>query len=948
MPVDVTNRFIRIRQHSPGLYSTFRQGALNAAKGIYAVYGKRKNSQKWEIQSLLFDRKQWDTGRARSWVSSHGYVYPSRQALHHSHITSPFTITSAIEQHNPDYSVLDVIIIESGPGKNQIFLEEENAVFRENFTDEVINTLPDVLEGVSIEAYVVEGEDGERQFIHPSADIISQSPVGLVPHQVGFLQEVHVDKESLLDRIRIRAKAVFNDSALAQDLRAVIKSAIERGAKFVPAPSINGMMLWSPQRRKQQNFFDALRVLSMRSVEFVSRPAAGGAIYAVIEGERMNMLNLLKSYCKRCGLTANYEVNTPAAFLESVTNPDDTMKQVQTALSADSADESAAMAILTEAALNLNLDTSDTTEQENIQEITVDTEAVSQTPTPAGNVTVNVQVPSALPVELQEATLGVSSEVSEQAIDTENSVESMETPVLEQVQELTNLVRQNAKTLAQQAQINQTLLSFVSTSEAQSEQNTMVAMVQESINNGLPEHRRPYWMKMIQSGQIKDIVTLKQFLDNDREVEATHEAQVVESFQDLPVSTRYLNLAGISVGTSERDIPKVRAKILFHAPVTEAEQKIITERSVRPYLTLNDMYKDLVPGDPDYTGIPYGGKGPKYRAWYSRNVLEGVTSGDDTVKSTDFANILLQVVGELGLSRWEVLDTNFLKLCETGPIFTNYIDSNVVIYGAAPDMEEWSEDTGYPDLAAGARKPVTTTVKDWGGIMRWSKRIVIDNRLDMITEDVNAQIDATWRAVGKHVFDKLLGIDTNGIINNLAMGDGNGVLYQAAGIRRNYVDGDGRNYANLVSLLHFMMEQEDIAKAGQEPQMLNLLPGHVYCVSNAWANVNGYFMAANKPGTDSEPNELGLPTDQRPMVIGVHQNFLRQRQDFVGMIPNPAVKGVMRIQYLNGQTTPRITWQNQPSVGRVFENGEIACQFDFPVRITLVREKGAYASFLSA
>lgn len=961
MPVDITSQFIRVRQKNPNLFTQFRHITLDQKKGIKAIYGKLRSGGNWIIQSLLFEKKAWDTSSVRAWVKNHKYMYPAQASIRPGKLTSPFVINAAVEGHDDAYNVLDVIVIQDGPGKNQIFLEDDGQIYTENFPPDVVYTLAEVLEGIGLEVYTVEGQDGEKTFIHPSAEINQQTPTGLVPHQVGFLKDLWIDTKSQAGRVLLRAKAVLNETQLAQDLRKVIRSAFEQGAKHIPAPSINGMMLWSPQRRSNRNFFDALKVLSMRSVEFVSRPAAGGAIYAVIEGERMNFLELLKQYCKRFAIAGNFDADTPASFLESVKQPNETINKISAAFGANQ-DEGAAMAVLAEAALSVGLDTGNNEESQE-PGVTASSklqtaEAVSKTgtqqpathtPSPEGaETTLQSQQPEQIPAsDTQPAsTMDTGADGNPAGMQGE----PLTAQALQSIRTLEGLARQNASFIQQQSQVNKMLMDYVANDQSVKKRNAMVGMVTEAVQNGLPSHRQGYWLKMIETGQITDAKSLKTFLAGDVETENAHEMQVMENFRDLPVSTRHL--AGISLGASEKDIPHLRAKMLFQVPCTESERTLITQRGVRAYMSLDDMYKDLVPGDTEYTGIPYGGQGPMYRRWYQRFVTEGVTAGDEVVKSTDFGNILLQVVGELGLSRWELLDKSFLNIVEIGPNFSNYIDSNVVVYGAAPDMKEWSEDSGYQDLESGARKPVTTQVKDWGGIMRWSKRVVIDNRLDMITEDVNAQIDATWRAVGRTVFDKILGwgVPAGGstaVINGLSMQDGNGVLYQEGGIRRNYVDGDGRLYGNQVKLLNKMMEQEDIAKPAQTPQMLVLTPGIVLCVNTAWAVINGYWNAPYKPGTENEPNELGLPNDQKPVVIGVHQGFLRGRKDFVAFLPDPRLKGVIRLQYFNGQNQPKITWQNQPPMGRVFENGEIAAQFDFPLRITLIREKGAYSSHLS-
>jgi len=477
-------------------------------------------------------------------------------------------------------------------------------------------------------------------------------------------------------------------------------------------------------------------------------------------------------------------------------------------------------------------------------------------------------------------------------------------------------------------------------------------MVNEAVADGLPDHRRGYWLQMINAGQIKEAGILKMFLEGDKKVEGSHAMQVQENFRDLPVATRHL--AGITVAFDEAEVPYLRAKQLFQVDCTEEEKGIVTKRGLRAYTSLEDMYQDLCPADPDYTGMPFGGDS-RFEQWktrlITRGVVEGVTSGADTVSSNDFAGIFLQVVGELGVQRWEILDKAAIDLCEVGPNFQNYVDANVVVHGAAPDMEEATEAGGYPELGVGARQSVTTRASKYGGIMRWSEDVIIDNRLDLINQDVLSQVDATWRAVIRKIIDTLMGWTAATGINTATHDDGNGVIYQVPGTasgdkRRNHVVGDGRQYNILVMLVNFMMQQSDIYKAGQTPQPLTLLPGKVLCETTSWSQVDDNFTMKYKPGTENESNKLRQPNGQSPQIIGVHQSFLHGRSDFVGVFPDPRKHGVIRLQKFRGLTTPSITWQNKPDIGRVFENGELAVKFRFPVRITLLRPKGAYAAFV--
>ena len=389
---------------------------------------------------------------------------------------------------------------------------------------------------------------------------------------------------------------------------------------------------------------------------------------------------------------------------------------------------------------------------------------------------------------------------------------------------------------------------------------------------------------------------------------------------------------------------------MFGAPISEAESQVIKTVHLQPFRGIGDMYNTLVPGDPMFTGLPYGGNwaDPRFRSW-QRQALEGVTTDAETTRWTDFKGILLEVVGEVAAARWETMDRSYLKLVEIGPAFNNYIDSNVVVSGASPDMKEWDEETGYPTMETGKKQSVTSKVSDFGGILRWTKRMVQNDEngsgLQLILEDVAGAVEATWRVIGRGIINEVMGWSTG--INTKLYSDGL-PYYQSPdyeGGRANYINGNGASYDNMVSLLHLMLSQTDIAKAGQTPQPLVLVPGRVLCVNTRWKQVQEYFHIPFRPGSTTEPNELGLP--EPPEVIGVHRSFLHGRDDFLGYLPNPLLKGTIRMQYYLGRQAPSIVWQNQSFAGQVFENGTISVQLDMPVRITTVRPKGLAAIYES-
>jgi len=72
---DVTENYIRIRIRDPKtiVEGSFRTIIISASQGIKAVIGKLKSDPNGstKVQSVLFDKKKWDTKRATTWVREH-------------------------------------------------------------------------------------------------------------------------------------------------------------------------------------------------------------------------------------------------------------------------------------------------------------------------------------------------------------------------------------------------------------------------------------------------------------------------------------------------------------------------------------------------------------------------------------------------------------------------------------------------------------------------------------------------------------------------------------------------------------------------------------------------------------------------------------------------------------------------------------------------------------
>lgn len=72
MPIETKKNEIRARINMPQKYSKMRTINISRTMGIMAIYGKLKNSEKWEIQSYRFDKNKWTTDSVGKWLKNKG------------------------------------------------------------------------------------------------------------------------------------------------------------------------------------------------------------------------------------------------------------------------------------------------------------------------------------------------------------------------------------------------------------------------------------------------------------------------------------------------------------------------------------------------------------------------------------------------------------------------------------------------------------------------------------------------------------------------------------------------------------------------------------------------------------------------------------------------------------------------------------------------------------
>ncbi len=98
MPIDVTEKYIRIRQKNPDDFvdNSFRIIDISQDKGIKAVIAKLKSDPEGStiIQSYLFEKDKWSLEEAKKWVSDHKEKKSDQSLIEHRSFDFSFDVES--------------------------------------------------------------------------------------------------------------------------------------------------------------------------------------------------------------------------------------------------------------------------------------------------------------------------------------------------------------------------------------------------------------------------------------------------------------------------------------------------------------------------------------------------------------------------------------------------------------------------------------------------------------------------------------------------------------------------------------------------------------------------------------------------------------------------------------------------------------------------------------
>jgi hypothetical protein len=99
MPVDVTEKYIRIRQREPGEFEpdSMRTVELSEEQGISCVMGKLRGQDTMTIQTYLFDKEKWTVAEAEAWVKEHKKARAIKRGARHS--ADDLRMLREIKQH---------------------------------------------------------------------------------------------------------------------------------------------------------------------------------------------------------------------------------------------------------------------------------------------------------------------------------------------------------------------------------------------------------------------------------------------------------------------------------------------------------------------------------------------------------------------------------------------------------------------------------------------------------------------------------------------------------------------------------------------------------------------------------------------------------------------------------------------------------------------------------
>lgn len=316
-PADLP-KYIEVRQHPPGKFSSYRHQWQDKAGGVIRSIGRWKKTGAEVVQKLLFQReKGWTEDTIKAWFDDHPeYRYPDATyggvffALAADDAADPiedaFTLTAeTLDACNAENgTVFDVIPIRGGWGKNQR-RGPDGRLYRDYFTTDFLQSLLPLIEGTPVQAVKIRAKSAEnlpadapdiikntladlRQHGHPEPLTNMLLTMGLTGNTIGFLKNCRYEVfagQDVGSGDGLRAEFHLAETPDALAARQLFHTAWQQGLRRSLGLSINyksNVIFTEHDGLPACQFLQATKHVS---TEFVPNPGAGGVILGVLQGE---------------------------------------------------------------------------------------------------------------------------------------------------------------------------------------------------------------------------------------------------------------------------------------------------------------------------------------------------------------------------------------------------------------------------------------------------------------------------------------------------------------------------------------------------------------------------------------------------------------------------------------------------------------------------------------
>lgn len=1011
MPVDITAEYIRVRQHPPGRYDQFRNTPLSKEKGIYKIDAKVKGQDKWEIQSLLFAKvKGWSVTKAKQWISEHEqFTWPGTQsetkAIQESGIdevslnTADFYMTQDEEESDNETPLTKTEPIDITAKDLPKYVEVRQhppshfSSYQHQYLDRARGIIKSVRKwrktgAVAVQKLLFRRDHGwteesvkewfkeHSEFRHPEVSMVQEVRDTLidVPCTLQLLPDSDNDKAfTVFDVIILRGGFGKNfrlgadgrryqdyfTSEFLQSLVPLLEGTAVQSVKLDKGDNGNselpdGMKAVLRELKRHGHPPDIINLFYdlglsgnaiglLKDVEYqefhnevVGDELIDGAVdrgkFHLAAGSphaehsrRLFQLAWQQGLKKSLGLSVNYRAN--AEFTEIDGRPAFKFTQATRHVSTETVINPAAGGGIVRVLQGVQ-EIMDNEKEARVQE-------AEETPVPDEKEQLELAVTQAEEPEVKQDE-PKSAPPSEQPIEKTEEPASQNqdvTALQQQVVALTGMVQ----SLTEGMQVHGSALQIIEDEKRKTALRFMVSQSQ------LPVEAKNALTTQIDEGKLNTIDNVNLAIMTG---EKTQEA--IYAKQSAPV---FPGLSGIhtEVLKDPTDVMKIRSKLNWELPLTQAEQELATKYGIKRFNGITDEYIALT-GDIDKT-MHYNPQHFIKRihpelVQHSARVQDDGTSFTQTVLTTTYSDFLTHVINRSLEAHYRATDKTWQKFVKVGDPYSDNKDHDEWLLGQFPEIAVVAQSAAYQEISYGKLEKMVSSSVKYGNLFKVTEEVIQDDNLGYVKAGIQLFSDAMNRTVYRKVMDLALAFSTT--VNGATMADTTaGTLYNYAN-RKNYINGGSDDFDKIVELIGLMMSQVDLMDdaGGEAPLAIQpwIFAAEIMKIGAVKARVKGPY----EPGrSDNLPNTLYMQNIPDDNFVGIHKAYLYEHPEILIVLPNPQIFAGLGMKYFKGLETPEFTWEgNQsPAYGSAFSNDVLQLRLKFKFRLFYQRLKAFYALF---